>query len=80
MNSIQSSRTDGCRLGPRRGVGESTLCLTEQKLPLRELEKEMLLSSGDGTQVVTQARVGKLVRCRAKVTARPHPCLVAVSK
>ena len=25
VNSIQSSRTNPCRLGPRRGVGESTL-------------------------------------------------------
>ena len=54
--------------------------LTEWKLPLRELEKEMPLSSSDDTQVVAQARVGKLVRCRAKVTVRPYPCLVVVSR
>ena len=40
-------------------------------LPLRELKKEMSISSSDDTQVVAQVRLGKLLRYRAKVTVRP---------
>ena len=72
---MQPSRTDPSRLGPRRGVGECTPYLTDWWLPLRELEKEMPISSSDDTQVVAQVRLGKLVRYRAKVTVRPDPCL-----
>ena len=75
---MQPSRTDPCRLGPRRGVGECTPYLTDWWLPLRELEKEMPISSCDDTQVVAQVRPGKMVRYRAKVTVRPDPCLVVL--
>ena len=77
---MQPSRTDPCRLGPRRGVGESTPYLTDQWLPWRELEKDVPISSGDDTQVVAQVRLGKLVRYRAKVTVRPDPCFVVSSR
>ena len=59
-------------------VGECTPYLTDRWLPLRELEKEMPISSSDDTQVVAQVRLGKLVRYRAKVTVRPDPCLVVL--
>ena len=75
---MQPSRTDPCRLGPRRGVGECTPYLTVWWLPLRELEKEMPISSSDDTQVVAQVCPGKLVRYRAKVTVRHDPCLVVL--
>ena len=52
-------------------VGECTPYLTDWWLPLRELEKEMPISSSDDTQVVAQVFPGKLVRYRAKVTVRP---------
>ena len=45
---------------------------------MRELEKEMPISSSDDTQVVAQVRLGKLVKYRAKVTVRPDPCLVVL--
>ena len=75
---MQSSRTDPCRLSPRRGVGECTPNLTDWWLPLRERKKEMPISSSDDTQVVAQVRLGKLVKYKAKVTVRPDPCLVVL--
>ena len=75
---MQPSRTDPCRRGPRRGVGECTPYLTDWWLPWRELEKEMPISPSEDTQVVAQVRLGKLVRYRAKVTVRPDPCLVVL--
>ena len=68
--------TDPCRLGPRRGVGDCTPYLTDWWLPLRELEKEMPISSSDDTEVVAKVRLGKLVRYRAKVTVKTRslPC------
>ena len=75
---MQTSRTDACRLGPRRCVGECTPYLTDWWLPLRGLEKEMPICSSDDTQVAAQVRPGKLVRYRAKVTVRPDPCLVVL--